>query len=40
MKTIRPGTAKTAVTHRPPVLGSNEQVFGVEEQILGPERSD
>ena len=31
-----PGKAKTAVTQfgRQPVLGSNEQIFGVKEQIL------
>jgi hypothetical protein len=37
-----PGKAKTAVTQfgRQPVLGSNEQIFGVKEQILGRDQSD
>jgi hypothetical protein len=37
-----PGKAKTAMTQfgGPPVLGSNEQIFGVKEQILGQDQSD
>jgi hypothetical protein len=37
-----PGKAKTAVTQfgRQPVLGSNEQIFGVNGQILGRDQSD
>jgi len=36
------GKAKTAVTQfvRPPLLGSNEQIFGLKEQILGHDQSD
>jgi hypothetical protein len=37
-----PGKAKTAMTQfgRPPVLGSNEQIFGVNGQILGRAQGD